>query len=80
MLDGENFSFINIRPVSLNKLLITSCRITSELICSKKKKKPQIKQHLKKKKREKRKTFCYITDKSVLVTAQNKKHLDQKKH
>lgn len=80
MLDGEHFSFINIRPVSLNKLQITSCRITSELIRSKKKKKPQIKQHLKKKKREKRKTFCYITDKLVLVTAQNKKHLDQKKH
>lgn len=44
----------------------------------KKKTKPQIKQQ-KQKKEEDRKTWC-ITDTFVLVTAQNKKHLDQKNH
>lgn len=42
-----------------------------------KKKKPQVKQHLKKK-RETQDILLY--HKVVLVTAQNKKHLDQKKH
>lgn len=42
--------------------------------------KARIKQHLKKKKEEDHQTFGYIADKLVLVTAQNKKHLDQKKN
>lgn len=76
MLEDEHLCFINNKLSDFKQT--PNYKLQNNLRADTLKKSPKYSNILKKKKD--RKTFCYITDKLVLVTAQNKKHLDQNKN